>query len=384
MFKQIIAVLRKEILDARRDYKALMPALLMPVLFAGLTYGGIWFFVSLQDQPQSYELAVQGAERAEPLMDALREAGISITSAPADIGDAVASGVLDMVLIIPDSFNQEFRNQKRASVDLVWDVSRMDSHTKVNFVRQQIQRWAATTGALRLLLRGHSPEVAQVLVINDVNVATDQRMVSRMVAGLPMVLLLIAFASGAGMCSEMAAGERENRTLEPLLINPVSHSALFAGKWLAALCITFVITLVGAVLQLAAINLAPTGELGLHVALGSQDLFLILVILLPVIILATALALLVSFLSKSFKDAQSYNQLLMLVPVVPGVYALWADSGSTTAGMLVPLLGPQLLIADIFSGEAINSWHISMAGLVSLILALASAVVAIFLMRQER
>lgn len=383
MLRQVFAVIAKEVLDARRDIKAIMPALFMPVLFAGMTYGSIWFFVSLQNQPRSFELAVAGAERAVPLMKALQEAGIKVVEAPEDPAEAVRAGKRDMVLIVPDDFNEQFRSQKSASLDLIWDVSRMDSHAHVNQVKQYIHQWSATAGALRLLLRGVSPQVSQVLVVNDINVASDQQMVSKMLAGLPMVILLLAFVSGAGMCSEMAAGERENNTMEPLLITPVAEHTLFAGKWLAAILVTLVIAIAGVALQLLSVNVAPTDELGLSAKLGFTEFTVIVLVLIPVVFLATALQLLVSFLSKSFKDAQSYNQLLMLVPVLPGLYVLLSNTGSMAWKMWVPLLGPQLLIVDVFSGESIHWLHLLIASVTSIACALLCSLVAVRLMRRE-
>lgn len=384
MLKQLIAIVRKETLDARRDIKAIMPALMMPLIFAVMTYGSISFVVTLQDQPVSFELAVQGADRAVPLMDALREGGIEIVTAPADPAAAVGAGKLDMVLIIPEDFNEQFRAQKRATLDLIWDVSRMDSHASVNRVKQQIQHWATTNGALRLLLQGLSPEVSQVLAINDINVASDQKMASKMLAGLPMIFLLLAFVSGAGLCSEMAAGERENNTLEPLMITPVAPATLLVGKLAAAFLFTLGLTIIGVGLQLWSVNAAPLEQLGLRVSLGAGAFATILVILIPVIFLATALQLLVSFLSKSFKDAQTYNQLLVLLPVAPGLYVLLSDIGMATSKMWVPLLGPQLLIVAIFGGQSVHWLDIAIAAFTSLVVATACAAFAVHLMKRER
>jgi sodium transport system permease protein len=383
MFKQILAVLNKEILDARRDLKAIMPGLMMPLLFAGMTYGTIQFLVSVRDQPQKFELAVEGAERALPLISTLREAGIEIIAAPADPIEAVNSQQLDMVLVIPEDFEEQFRAQRRANLDLIWDVSRMDSHAQVNYVKQQINHWSMTTGSLRLLLRGVSPEISQVLVVSDINVASDQEMASKILGSLPMVILLFAFVAGAGMSSEMAAGERENRTLEPVLITPIAHSTLFLGKWLAAVLVTLLITLMGVALQLISVNTAPLEQLGLRLVLTLNDFIVMMLILMPVIVLATALQLLVSFLSKSFKDAQSYNQLLMLLPVVPGMYILLSGGSAESWQMWIPLLGAQWLIADIFSGQSIQWLDAGVAALSALVFAAICARMAVGLMKRE-
>lgn len=383
VIRQILTVIHKELLDTRRDLKAIMPALMMPLFFAAMTFGTIQFVVSVQDQPQTFELAVAGADRAAPLMQSLREAGMDIIEAPADPVAAVSNRDLNMVLVVPDDFNERFRAQKHANLDLVWDISRTDSHAKVSRVKNQLNQWAAATGSLRLLSRGVSPEVSQVLKINDVNVASDQKMASKILGAIPMVILLLAFVTGAGMSSEMAAGERENKTLEPVLITPISHTTLFLGKWATALAVTFVFALLGVALQLVSVNAAPLEQLGLRSQLNLSDFVAIMLVLVPVMILATALQLLVSFLSKSFKDAQSYNQLLMFLPVIPGVYILLSGAGFEAWKMWVPLLGSQLLIVEIFSGQAVPLIAGAIAGLTSLSCAALFAFIAVRLMKRE-
>lgn len=380
MFSSLLAVLKKEMLDAVRDAKSLAPGLIMPLVFALTTYGMVQFLVGVQEQPEAFDLPIAGAERAAPLMAALREAGINPIRAPEDPVAAVRARRVDMALIIPDDFSEQFRQQKPADLDLVWDISRTDVQSRVQRVRQHLGRWSTTTGSLRLLLRGVSPEVSQVLSLNDVNVASSEKMASRLFASLPIVVLLMAFIAGAGMSSEMAAGERENHTLEPLLAQPVSAYRLFAGKWLAAVVVTVLFATLGVLLQFVAVGAAPLEQLGLRTDLSAADFWLVMVVLLPIIFMATALQLFVSFLSKSFKDAQTYNQLLVLLPLIPGIYILVGDASVTTWKLWVPLLGPQLLFTDIFSGQSVQAVSVFIVSVSSLVVAAVFALAGARLM----
>ena len=50
---------------------------------------------------------------------------------------------------------------------------------------------------------------------------------------VPMFVMLAAFIGGMFVATDSTAGERERRSLEPLLLNPVPARPSAVGKWLA-------------------------------------------------------------------------------------------------------------------------------------------------------
>lgn len=380
----LIAIIKKEILDGLRDGKSMSTALLLPIILAFITFGSTHFLVSYQTNSADVTLPVSGAERIVPLIDKLKEAGIKIVAAPDDPEQAIQNQEFYMVLIVPEDFSEQFREQKTASLYLLSDHSRTESQGSVMRIRQLIQNWSLTTAALRLITRNVSPEIVNPINVSEINVTSDQRLASRLLAGLPMFLLMIAFASGIGMISDMASGERERRSLEPLLINPISHSTVFLGKWAAAFVVTFSITIIGIAMQFASINAAPTAELGLRLDMGVGKFFIIVLIIMPVIFFAVALQLFVSFFAKSFKDAQSYNGLIIMLPMLPGLYLSFNSGSAEMWQMWVPLLGPTALFVDAVAGDGINLPFAAVATLVSVLCALISGAAGVALLKRER
>ncbi len=384
MFYQYLAILNKEILDAIRDFKSLSTALFMPVFFALFTLGSMHFIVNLQNSSEQITLPVQGMENAEPLMAWLSEAGITIVSAPDNPRDAVLEQTSDVILIIPEQFAENFRQQRPAYMDLLSDHSRSKTQGKVGRIKQLINQWSMKVGAIRLIARNISPAVASPALINDINVSSDQRMAARILASFPMFTILIVFASGIGMTSDMTAGERERKSLEPLLINPVPYSYIVLGKWSAAVLVTFCITLLGVGLQILSINSAPLEELGISLTMGLNEFALIVAIVIPVILLASALQLLVSFFARSFKDAQSYNSLIVMLPMVPGLYLTFNSGSAETWQMLVPILGPTALIVDVIGGEPVLLRHAIITSGTSIVTATLFIVLGILLLKREK
>ena len=381
---RLSAIVRKEALDARRDIKSLATALVMPILFAGMLLGIFFFMVSIQDGNRNFTLHVKGIHNATPLVDWLQESGITVKPFNEDPVTAIKNRESDLVLEIPESFASQFREQQSAELNLYSDHSETKIQVKSARIKQLIYRWNASVGSLRLIARNISPGVSQVSSITDVNVANPQRVTAKILSGLPLIILLIAFVSGIGMSADMAAGEKERRSLEPLLINPTNYETLFFGKWLAAVLVTFTITCFGVGLQFIAIRFAPLAELGFKITLSFSDYVMMIIILLPIMFMATALQLLVSLISKSFKDAQSYNSLVMMLPMVPGIYLIFNSSVTTLSKMFFPIMGPQLLLVDIISGEKIALLYVLCSSLTSMLTALILATLAIRELKKEK
>tara|TARA_B110000908_G_scaffold170167_1_gene228953 strand:- start:6529 stop:7695 length:1167 start_codon:yes stop_codon:yes gene_type:complete len=384
VFYQYVAILNKELLDAMRDFKSLATALFMPIFFALFSLGSMHFIVSMQQSNDQIILPVQGIENAKPLVEWLTEAGITVIAASGNPEEKILSKTYDVILIIPENFPENFRQQRPATVDLLSDHSNSKTQGKVRKVRQLVNQWSMKIGSIRLLTRNISPTIARPAVINDINVSTDQQVAAKILASFPMFTLLIVFASGIGMASDMTAGERERKSLEPLLINPVPYPYVFFGKWTAAVLVTFCITLFGIGLQILSINAAPLEELGLRLAMGWSQFALIMFIVIPVIFLASALQLLVSLFARSFKDAQSYNSLIVLLPVIPGLYLTFSSGSAEYWQMLVPILGPTALIVDVIGGEPIAIQHAIIAGGTSLVITTLLVFLGILMLKRER
>lgn len=348
----------KEWLDLSRDLKGIMPVLLMPVLFALTSLGALHFIVSTQKQSPSFTLVVSNAHLAAPLIQQLNQNGIATRSFNGeDPVEAVKNGVEVAILHIPPNFIEAFRQQKAANIELIWNLSRTDLQATTNRVKRICQNWFATIGAQRLILQGISPQAAQVGQVVDVNTAKDQQMAMRILGSVPLFLVIVAFIASAGIATEMAAGEREGRTLEALLITPVPTLFLFLGKWLTAVSLSVVIMLFALVGQYLAIHFSPTAELGLRLSFSAREFVCVFIILLPLILLANSLLLCIAFRARSLKDSQTYTQLMTLLPTATGLYVLINGEQATLQSAMIPLLGSQALITDALSGIAL-SWHL--------------------------
>jgi len=161
--------------------------------------------------------------------------------------------------------------------------------------------------------------------------------------------LVAAFVGGMNVAMDLVAGERERRSLLPLLLNPVGRSTVALGKWLAvaffALC-GLSVNLAGSALVWWKIGvrtppLTPLAVLAVPLALA------------PLALLAAAVQLLTSTVCRSTKEAQTYLSLIVFLPMGAGMFLVFSPPAAQSWIRLLPLAGSQLLLESFLgSGRA--------------------------------
>lgn len=356
MFNSLLVVFRKELTDALRDKRSLRLALLMPMYFIAIFVASAYFAIHLSEKGGSgaTRLAVAGAEHLPELAAWLREQGVQLEEAPDNMDQALEQRELDYGLIIPPEAAEQYAGLEPATLWLVYDASKADVHSNVNFVRQQIYAWNRQQAGLRILSRGVSPELLQPVHLRESNVASDQRMSGYLLISLPMFILICTFIGSVGFSADMTAGERERRSLESLLITPASSRAIILGKW----CTSVLLTLVVVTILMTGLGVAmahiPFNKLGLRVDVGITDLLLIGLVTLPIILLAVGLQMLVAIFARSFKDAQTYIGLLIFIPLLPFIYTTMNPGDLPDGFFWIPVLAQQIAIKELLVGSGLH------------------------------
>ncbi len=373
-FRHVRAVMAKEILDGLRDRRSLMSALLFPLIGPFLVTLMFSAIIEEQASDAPLHLPVVGAEHAPALVEHLERAGVIVEDPPADPKAAVSAGELDVVLVIPHDFEVSFRAGEPAELELVVDSSRREARTPIHRTREAVESWSASIGTLRLLARGVDPKIVRPVIIEDVDTGTPQRHASTFVGMVSMHVMLAIFIGGMFVATDSTAGERERRSLEPLLLNPVSRDSLAVGKWLATTAFSAVgllITLVGAAVSL---RMLPLHQVGLSLEFGLGDGVAVLAALLPLSFAAAGMQLLAASFARSFREAQTYLSLLSgFLPVLPPMFLMLYPDRAAAWMTAVPVLGQQALLTHVLRGEPTDVGLFVLAG--GLALALGAACV---------
>ena len=107
---QVRAVWRKEFIDALRDRRSLMSALLYPILMPLMITVMFSALARLESADRPLETPIAGREHAPNLVAWLEERGVVVVDPPADPEAAVRDGDVDLVLVIDEEYGEQFRS----------------------------------------------------------------------------------------------------------------------------------------------------------------------------------------------------------------------------------------------------------------------------------
>ncbi|MES2624748.1 MAG: ABC transporter permease [Pseudomonadota bacterium] len=362
--RPFLVVFLKELKDASRDRRAVLSLFLFPILAPLLIYFMFNKIIDLGEEALDVELNVAGTEYASDLMDYLRQNGIVIkpiqlnssadgfsSEVKASIKTAIENRKYDFALVIPADFSQLVARSTTVNVELHYDSSRTGASVKLQRVQGLIDGWGRETAVLRLMLRGVDPAVTRPVNVGRIDVASDQARAQTLLNMIPMFVIMAAFMSGVGIAVDATAGERERKSLEPLLVNPVLRSQLIIGKWLAAALFSIMGLIMVMALNMFALSRIPLETLGISFYIGPREIAGILLVTIPLAMFATSLQIFIGIFAKSFKDAQVYIGLMSLLPMLPFLYNTLNDNARELWMSFVPMLGQNMLLADVVSGR---------------------------------
>jgi len=168
-----------------------------------------------------------------------------------------------------------------------------------------------------------------------------------LISMMSVFTLVSAFVGGMNIAMDAIAGERERRSLLPLLMNPLPRFDLIAGKWLA---VSF-FSISGLLLNLAGFALVFAQSGFAMRGLGPGLLLTLSLGLVPLALLAAALELLVSTVCGNTKEAHTYLSLLVFVPMVLGLFFVFFPGGARHWWHWLPVVGQQLGIEAWMQGR---------------------------------
>jgi sodium transport system permease protein len=351
--RYVRVVLIKELVDSFRDKRALSSILLSILVGPLITAFMMNRIADRQKTADDVRIPIAGAQNAPALVQWLtQQSGVTVAVAPGDPEQAVRDQSEYVVLIIPPGFADDFRSSRPAGIKVVTDSARSDTRAQVERVERLLQQYSAEIGALRLIGRGVSPAAATPLKVEDVEVSTTQQRAARLLSVIPLMVLLAAFTGAMQLATDATAGERERGSLEALLVNPVPRSALAFGKVMASALSGMVAVMVTAVFCTALLRFIPLQELGMRFRFGAPHMIGLMAAALPMCLLTASVQSCVATLAKSFKEAQTYMGILILVPMLVGVMGTLYPIDNQPWMWGVPLLGQYVLLTSVLGGYA--------------------------------
>lgn len=362
-----LIVFMKEMTDALRDRKALTTAM----SFALLGPIALVLMVNMMAaaaRPGSLDpVRLCGTGQAPALLEVVAAAGLRIEDGA------------DVCLSIPDDFEERLQSGRQARIAIVGDLAA--SGPTIDALESAVSRYANAQAGQRLISRGVAPSVTQPIQIDIQNTNTASRSASALGGAIIIYLIYAPFIIVASMASDTTAGERERRSLEPLLSHPVGYLQIALGKFLALAAVNLVGTAACIALSLVLLGQSATAELGLRLETGVGAGASAMLMLAPLCVMVAAAQLYLGFLSRSFKDAQQTLMLSSILPVMVGFVLI--SRPSTDVG-LWPIAWETRALADPLLNSNTASAPFLLVAAIELAIAAAFIAAGALRLRSER
>jgi sodium transport system permease protein len=296
---------------------------------------------------------------------------------------AVASRRHGFVLVLDEDFDARFSSDEPPRITVVFDRANSRDSERVQRLQTALGAYAQQLGSLRLLARGVSPTVMRPLLIDSYDVSTPTSRSALVLGVLTYFLLFATLMGGMYLAIDTTAGERERRSLEPLLTTPISRRSLLLGKIAATvsfMLLSLALTLVGFAIALAFLPLAELGMSSGFTPRAAVGAFLLLA---PFALLGAVLMTLVASFTRSYKEAQTYLGLLLILPTLPVAIATLLNVQPSQGLMWIPSMSQHLLITALIKQEAIAPLMLAQSVISTLVYTIVLAWVAVRLYKRE-
>lgn len=331
----------KEIRENLRDRRALFFALIYgPLLMPVLLLGPAFFAAKshLVDFDIDKEIHVAGMGNAPNLIQRLLENNLVAQPAPEDYRQQLLERRLELVLEIPDNYEDRLRSGNRAPLTLLYNGAESSSKNTLQQTRVALHTYNSYLGFLRLSARGQDPELISAFNIIEQDIA-DENPGDRFLSGVLYFLLVFNMVIGGYyLAVDSTAGERERNSLETLLSLPAPRHAIVWGKYLAVLA--FIVTSVAVtLLSVFLLTVAlPLQSIPLFASLTTGALVTAFLIVLPCSCLIASLLITAAAFTRSVKEAQTYLGLLLVIPMAPLGVARLMDIPQNDLVLAIPFL----------------------------------------------
>jgi sodium transport system permease protein len=342
---------------------------------------------STKTEREGIELAVIGGAKAPTLMSQLGERNVTVQNTPAmdedAIGDLLRAKKVVAVLKVPEDYTENYYAMRPARIE-IWYDSASDRDRQRSEVEDVLRAYGANIASARLLAHGVSPATLSPIQVQRYDTGTNAARSAVVVGSIMGILFFPAFVLSMSAGVDSTAGERERRSMEVLMAQPVASWELIGGKWLAASTLGIVGVCLELILAHVILKWLPLEELGMSWSLGWFDLLMVCLVTVPLALLAGAIHIALAMNAKTFKEAQTILSIVLIVPMIPGFVVSFLDLKTADWMYLVPMLSNQTLVKEISKAGEVGTLPYLLTFLCSAIPALLIIAFASWRMKSER
>jgi len=346
----MITVAKKELRDIVRDTRSLLVSIIIPLVLFPLIFTAMHYNLKINAENLAHEcrICVEGKSRLlVPPISAGNRFTIVQCSNPLK---ELEKGAVYLILTIPDSTDAIISHGGTVHAEITVDNSRQSS-----LVAYEILNKVLTDISDKITFNTYPRCAVHPVAISKKTLLPGPEGNGRRTLSLLLPVLLMIFGCTAPMAiaADLCAGEKERKTLEPLLCTPPGRSVILGGKLIAlsimGLCGVFSFFL--GIFISYHINPEMFGAESTVFSLPMAHGAILILYALLLVLFFGSVELAVSMYAKTSKEAQIYFIPIVLLAMACGYSAATVDT--FTAGTLyrhIPLLNISIIIKELGAG----------------------------------
>jgi sodium transport system permease protein len=361
-------IFRTTLVDQIRDRRSIGAALIYALLGPVVMLLAFTALANTRESSETLTLAVHGAEHAPGLVAELGRGGARIERRTGPPGDEFRGA--DAVLVIPQGFEASLAAGRSTRVTLLRDDRRQSSTIGAGGIGEKIEDYGRQVAARALAARGVPEALAAPIEVEARNVAPVTGRALMIVNLMLYFFILAPFFTSMTAAIDATAGERERQSLKPLLAQPIDPAGLIGGKWAVAGLFGAFGTALTIFFGIFLIGFAPLEKIGVDLPLTLAHQAGLALLLVPLALAVAAIQVLVAMLAKTFKEAQTYIQLLSLAPVALLFNSTFSGGETGSWGKIMPVTGHSDLLRRLLTEGTLDIRQAALVTGTSLLFAL--------------
>lgn len=379
----------KEFVEHLRDRRSLMMLSLFVLMYPLMMGYMLHHMIERATKPEreGMEVSVINGAQAPTLMTQLQQKNITLTHLPPTTDEGITKLLRDhkavAVLRLEDKYADNYNEMRPAKIEL-WYDSASDDGPRQRDIEDMLENYSSGIAGARLLAHGVSPATLAPVKLQRYDTGSNASRSAAIIGAILGILFLPAFLCCLSAAVDSTAGERERRSLEVLMAQPVTPFTLISGKWIAAATLSILGLSFELGLAHAILSWLPLEEVGMSWRVTSMDLARVCLAAVPLCLFAAAAQIALAMNAKSYKEAQSVLSIFTLVPLLPGLAVSVMELETAPWMYMVPMLSNQTLLRELSKGQAMTFTQFALTFLSSALPALAIIIFASWRMKSER
>ena len=392
MDKRLLTVVKKELKRVFTDRRLVFSTMILPAVSIFLMYSLMGNMITSQvddintnipnvmvvDAPESFHGYVENSLLEE-------EFSFEYTSGTGNIDEYknnILIGDLELLIIFDGNFDDKASEYNNPNIERYYNRSEdYSSEARWNMDNALVDYENYLLGE-----RIGNQEHVNVFDLNrgveKDSIEDEQKATGKGLSTLfPMLIAIFLFAGAMSVGADIIAGEKERGTMATLLVTPVKRETLAMGK-IIALGIIAIVSATSSFIGIIA-SMPAAGEMfsrdGMDISslkFSLVDFFSLGAIMLTLVGLYVAIVCVVSVISKSIKEANTYMAPIYMVVMISGFSTMFSDGAVETWKFLIPVYGSVIALKNLLVFELTSTMLLYTCGS-----AIAVTSVAVYLIK---